>query len=107
MEGNSSVSADKSDAYVPTYVQDLAETVKALADQIRSIESRLTGVDANLSTNLEGLQSVVQSQGQSITNETTVRAKLVQGVSDDVADLRSQHTKDHAYTIGLIEDHNG
>ncbi|MDW2811529.1 carbohydrate binding domain-containing protein [Acinetobacter baumannii] len=107
MEGNSSVSADKSDAYVPTYVQNLAETVKALADQIRSIESRLTGVDANLSTNLEGLQSVVQSQGQSITNETTVRAKLVQGVSDDVADLRSQHTKDHAYTIGLIEDHHG
>ncbi|MDC5355693.1 carbohydrate binding domain-containing protein [Acinetobacter baumannii] len=107
MEGNSSVSADKSDAYVLTHVQDLAETVKALADQIRSIESRLTGVDANLSTNLEGLQSVVRSQGQSITNETTVRAKLVQGVSDDVADLRSQHTKDHAYTIGLIEDHHG
>ncbi|EOD6067747.1 interleukin-like EMT inducer domain-containing protein [Acinetobacter baumannii] len=107
MEGNSSVNSNLSDAYVPTYAQDLLETVNKLADQIRSLESRLAGVDANLSTNLDGLQSVVESQGQSITNETTVRAKLVQGVSDDVADLRSQHTKDHAYTIGLIEDHHG
>ncbi|EOJ2811103.1 interleukin-like EMT inducer domain-containing protein [Acinetobacter baumannii] len=107
MEGNSSVNSNLSDAYVPTYAQDLLETVNKLADQIRSLESRLAGVDANLSTNLDGLQSVVESQGQSITNETTVRAKLVQGVSDDVADLRSQHIKDHAYTIGLIEDHHG
>ncbi|HCW3892783.1 TPA: carbohydrate binding domain-containing protein [Acinetobacter baumannii] len=107
MEGNSSVNSNMSDAYVPTYAQDLLETVNKLADQIRSLESRLAGVDANLSTNLDGLQSVVESQGQSITNETTVRAKLVQGVSDDVADLRSQHIKDHAYTIGLIEDHHG
>lgn len=106
MDGNTSETPIISDAYALTYVQEMKGQLAALAQQIRVLESQLAGVDANLSTNLDGLQSVMQGQAQALTNETTVRAKLVQGVADDVAELREQHSTDHAYLIGEMERHH-
>lgn len=110
MDGNTNASEL---TQVLTYVREMSEKINTLtttvaqqAQEIHSLKGQLVGEVASLSTNDASLQTLVEGQSSALTNETLVRAKLVQGVVDEVQDLRTQHSVDHAHVIGLIESHH-
>lgn len=96
-----------SDADLRTYVSTLEQTVIQLNDRLLALEAALSNEVSSLSTKQEALQTQVGTQGNLITLETTNRANTVQHVDDRVSSLEVTHSKDHAYIVGLIEDHHG